>query len=59
MGAREKENNGSIMRVVLYGCETWPVKLREEHRLKVFENGVLKKIFGPNRDKVTPHQIFG
>jgi hypothetical protein len=38
--------------VVLYGCETWPLTLREEHRLKMFENKVLKKIFGPRRDEV-------
>jgi hypothetical protein len=34
-------------------CETWPLTLREEHRLKVFENRVLRKIFGPKRDEVT------
>jgi hypothetical protein len=39
--------------VVLYGCETWSLKLREEHRLKVFENMVLRRIFGPKRDEVT------
>jgi hypothetical protein len=39
--------------VVLYGCDTWPVTLKEEHRLRVLENGVLRKIFGPKRDKVT------
>jgi hypothetical protein len=38
--------------VVLYGCETWSPTLREEHRLRVFENRVLRKIFGPKRDKV-------
>jgi hypothetical protein len=37
----------------LYGCETWSVTLREEHRLRVFENRVLRRIFGPNRDEVT------
>jgi hypothetical protein len=36
--------------VVLYGCETWSLKLREEHRLRVFENRVLGRIFGPKRD---------
>jgi hypothetical protein len=41
-----------ILPVVLYGCETWSLKLREEHRLRVFENRVLKKIFGPKRDEV-------
>jgi hypothetical protein len=42
-----------ILPVVLYGCETWSVTLREEHRLRVFENRVLRKIFGPKRDEVT------
>jgi hypothetical protein len=39
--------------VVLYGCETWFLTLREEQRLRVFENRVLRRIFGPNWDKVT------
>jgi hypothetical protein len=39
--------------VVLYGCETWSVTLREEHRLRVFENRVLRGILGPKREKVT------
>jgi hypothetical protein len=39
--------------VVLYGCETWSLTLREECRLRVFENGVLRRIFGPKRDEVT------
>jgi hypothetical protein len=38
---------------VLYGCETWSFTLREEHRLRVFENRVLREIFGLKRDKVT------
>jgi hypothetical protein len=42
-----------ILPVVLYGCETWSVTLREEHRLRVFENRVLRRIFGPKRDEVT------
>jgi hypothetical protein len=42
-----------ILPVVLYGCETWFLKLREEHRLRVFENRVLRRIFGPKRDEVT------
>jgi len=37
----------------LYGHETWFVTLREEYRLSVFENRVLKRIFGPEKDKVT------
>jgi hypothetical protein len=39
--------------VVLYRCDTWPVTLREEQRLRVFENRVLRRIFGPKRDLVT------
>jgi hypothetical protein len=42
-----------ILPVVLYGCETWSLTLREEHRLKVFENRVLRRIFGLKRDEVT------
>ena len=42
-----------IVPVVLYGCETWLLKLREECRLRVSENRVLKRIFGHKRDKVT------
>jgi hypothetical protein len=38
--------------VVLYGYETWPLTLREEHRLRVFENRVLRRIFGPKRDEM-------
>jgi hypothetical protein len=39
--------------VVLYGCKTSSLALREEHRLRVFENMVLRRIFGPKRDEVT------
>ena len=42
-----------ILPVVLYGCETWSFTLREERRLRVFENRVLRRIFGPKRDEVT------
>jgi hypothetical protein len=42
-----------ILPVVLYGCETWSLTLREECRLRVFENSLLRKIFGPKRDEVT------
>jgi hypothetical protein len=42
-----------ILSVVLYGCETWSVTLREEHRLRVFENRVLRGTFGPKGDEVT------
>jgi hypothetical protein len=41
-----------ILPVVLYGCETWSLTIREEHRLRVFENRVLRRIFGPKRDEV-------
>ena len=42
-----------ILPVVLYGCETWSLTLREERRLRVFENSVLRRVFGPKRDEVT------
>jgi len=42
-----------ILPVVLYGCQTWSLTLREEHRLRVFVNRVLRRIFGPRRDEVT------
>jgi hypothetical protein len=42
-----------ILPVVLYGCETWSLTLREERRLKVFEKRVLRRVFGPKRDEVT------
>ena len=42
-----------IVPVVLYGCETWSLRLGEECRLRVFENKVLRRIFGPMRDKET------
>jgi hypothetical protein len=42
-----------ILPVVLYGCETWSFTLREGHRHWVFENRVLRRIFGPKRDDVT------
>jgi len=42
-----------ILSVVLYGCETWSLTLREEHRLRAFENRLLRKIFGPRSDEVT------
>jgi hypothetical protein len=43
----------TILPVVLYRCETWYLTLREEHRLRVFENRVLRIIFGPKMDEVT------
>ena len=42
-----------ILPVVLYGCETWLLTLRGEHRLRVYENRVLRRIFGSKRDGVT------
>jgi hypothetical protein len=42
-----------ILYVLYYGCETWSLTLREECRLRVFENRVLRRIFGPKRDEVT------
>ena len=48
-----KINRTIILPVVLYGCETWSLALREERRLRVFENRALRRIFGPKRDEVT------
>jgi hypothetical protein len=45
-------NDIIILPVVLHGCETWSLTLKEEHRLRVFENKVLRRIFGPKRDEV-------
>jgi hypothetical protein len=42
-----------MLPVVLYGCEAWSVTLREEHRLRVFENRVLRRIFGLKKNEVT------
>ena len=42
-----------ILHVALYGCETWSLTLREERRLRVFENRVLRRVFGPKRDEAT------
>jgi len=42
-----------IWPVVLYGCKTWSLTLREEGRLRVIENRILRRIFGPKRDEVT------
>jgi hypothetical protein len=46
-----------ILPVVLYRCETWSLTLREEHRLRVFENRVLRRMFGPKKDEVTGEWI--
>jgi hypothetical protein len=43
----------TILPVVLYWYETWLLTLRDEHRLRVFDNRVLRRIFGPKRDEVT------
>ncbi|KAJ4448281.1 hypothetical protein ANN_10295 [Periplaneta americana] len=49
-----QRSNGSLVeRALQDGCETWTLTLREEHRLRVFENKVLRKIFGAKRDEVT------
>ena len=37
----------------MYGCETWSLTLKDERRLRVFENRVLKRVFGPKRDEIT------
>ena len=46
-----------ILPVVLYGCKIWSLTLREERRLRVFENRVLRRVFGPKRDEVTGERI--
>jgi hypothetical protein len=43
----------TILPLVLYGCETWSLTVKEEHKLRVFENRMLGRIFGPKRDEVT------
>ena len=52
-GTGKKEIWCIILPVVLYGCETWSLILREERKLRVFENMVLRRIFGPRRDEKT------
>jgi hypothetical protein len=42
-----------VLPVILYGCETWPLILREEHRLRVFEKRMLKPVFEYNRNEET------
>jgi len=54
----KKEDKGikvyrNIIWSVVYGCETWSLTLSEERRLRVFENRVLRRVFGPKRDEVT------
>ena len=43
----------TVLPIILYGCETWLLILKEERRLRVFGNRVLRRIFGPKRDEVT------
>jgi hypothetical protein len=50
---KDKIYKSIIPPVVLYGCETWSVTVRGEHRLRLFENRVLRRVFGPKRDEVT------
>jgi hypothetical protein len=53
MNVKVKIYKTIIIPLVLYGCETWSLTLREEHNLRVFENRVLKRIFRPKRVEVT------
>ena len=46
-----------ILPVVVYGCETWSLTLREKHRLRVFENRVLRRVFGPKREWRKLHNV--
>ena len=50
---KDQDYRTIILHVVLYGCETWSLTLREERRLRVFENRVLRRVFGAKRDEVT------
>jgi hypothetical protein len=52
MPKKRENQNIQMWFVVLNGCETWSLILREEHRLKTFGNGLLKKIFGPKRGDI-------
>ena len=52
MGSVIKGNCTAFYYTALYGCGTWSLTLREERKLRVFENRVLKRIFGPRRDEV-------
>jgi hypothetical protein len=49
---KNKVHETIIMPVVLYECETWSLILREQHRMRVFENRALRRIFGPQGDKI-------
>jgi len=48
-----KHSGGKLLPHSVYGCEAWSLTLREERKLRVFENMVLRRIFGPRRDEVT------
>jgi len=50
---KTKINGTIILPLALYGCETWSLTLKEECRLRVYANRVLRRIFGPKRDEVT------
>jgi len=50
---RSKIHRTVILLVLLHGCKAWLLTLRKEHKLRVFENRVLRRIFGPKRDDVT------
>jgi hypothetical protein len=52
LSSSSSSSSQSILPVILYGCETWSLTLREEHRLRVSENRVLRGIFAPKRDEV-------
>jgi hypothetical protein len=45
-----------MLNIVLYGCQTWSLSVREEHRLRLFESKVLRRMFGPKREEVTGGQ---
>jgi len=53
VGTTQSDLDQAVNILVLYGCETWSLILKEEHRLRVFENRVLRRISGPKRDEVT------
>ena len=50
---KDKINRTKVLPVVLCECETWSLLLRDKHRLRVFENRALRRIFGPNGDEIT------
>ena len=53
MNLKIKIYRNIILPVFLYGCETWSLTLREERRPRMFENRMLRRVFGPKRDEVT------